>query len=88
MKLIIAILDDQVSESTTDALLNEGLSVTKIASTGGFLRRGKTTLLIGVKEEQVEDALEVIRRQASADSSIADQRAMIFVLKTEQYEQL
>jgi uncharacterized protein YaaQ len=88
MKLIIAILDDQVSENTIDALLNEGLSVTKIASTGGFLRRGKTTLLIGIEEERLADALEVIRRHASVDSSAHNRSSMIFVLKTEQYEQL
>ena len=88
MKLIIAILDDQISESTTEALIEEGYSVTKIASTGGFLRRGRTTLLIGLSEEKVQDALELICHHASTETKIHDRRATIFVLKTEQYEQL
>jgi uncharacterized protein YaaQ len=88
MKLIIAILNDQISESTTEALVGEGFSVTKIASTGGFLRRGRTTLLIGLREEKVEDALELIRQHAGVQTNIHDHRSTIFVLKTEQYEQL
>jgi uncharacterized protein YaaQ len=88
MKLIIAILDDQISESTTETLVEQGYSVTKIASTGGFLRRGRTTLLIGLREEKVQDALELLRHHAGVETDTHGRRATIFVLKTEQYAQL
>ena len=40
-----------------DTLMKEGFSATKLASTGGFLRTGNTTLLIVVDDEKVESAL-------------------------------
>jgi uncharacterized protein YaaQ len=45
------------------SLLREGLSATKIASQGGFLRRGSVTILSGVEDEQVETVLELARRE-------------------------
>ena len=48
MKLIIAIVQDEDSSRLVSNLMNEGYSVTKLATTGGFLRAGNTTLLLGV----------------------------------------
>ena len=45
MKMIIAIVNDEDSEQVTHALTHNEFRVTTIASTGGFLRRGLTTLL-------------------------------------------
>lgn len=62
MKLIIAIVQDEDSSRVVSALMEEGLGVTKLATTGGFLRAGNTTLLIGVEDAKVEIALRVIER--------------------------
>lgn len=62
MKLILAILQDEDAPSTVQALVARGYRVTRIASTGGFLRRGNTTLLIGVEDAQVPEVVEILRR--------------------------
>ncbi|NLY76752.1 MAG: hypothetical protein GX080_01525 [Tissierellia bacterium] len=60
MKLIIAIVQDQDASSLIDDLTDNEFSVTKLASTGGFLKSGNTTLLIGVEDDKVEDVLKII----------------------------
>lgn len=60
MKLIICIVQDQDSGSLIDDLTEREYRVTKLSSTGGFLKAGNTTLLIGVDEEQVQNVLDVI----------------------------
>lgn len=60
MKLIIAIVQDQDSHIVIDELTEKGFRVTKLASTGGFLKAGNTTLLIGVDDDKVQDVLHII----------------------------
>jgi uncharacterized protein YaaQ len=62
--------------------------VTFIASTGGFLRSGRSTLLIGVEDDQVETALLVIRENCIKAPQEKEKRATIFVLKVDQFTQL
>jgi uncharacterized protein YaaQ len=85
MKLIIAILRDSDNDPVTHALVEKEFRVTMVASTGGFLRKGQTTLLIGVEDEQVEQALEVIRKSCGPASEPGGKRATIFVIKVDQY---
>ncbi|MBT9176297.1 MAG: hypothetical protein DDT20_00610 [Firmicutes bacterium] len=61
MKLVIAVVQDRDSQRLIDQLISKELRSTKLASTGGFLKAGNTTLLIGVEDSQVESALTVIR---------------------------
>ncbi len=60
MKLIIAIVQDEDSSKLLSKLMQIGLSATKLATTGGFLKAGNTTLLLGVEEERIQDALKII----------------------------
>lgn len=60
MKLIIAIVQDDDAGDLIDCLTDEGFRVTKLATTGGFLKAGNTTLMIGVEEERVDSALGFI----------------------------
>jgi uncharacterized protein YaaQ len=60
MKLIVAIVQDQDAPSLVDDLTEQEYRVTKLASTGGFLKSGNTTLLIGVDDEQVDSVMNVI----------------------------
>ena len=88
MKLMIVILDDRISEKCTKSLVEGGLSVTKIASTGGFMRQGRTTLLIGLEEEQVDNTIDLIRNQSNSEGSDENQKSTVFVLNAERYEQV
>jgi uncharacterized protein YaaQ len=60
MKLIISIVQDQDAPSLIDDLTEKEFRVTKLASTGGFLKSGNTTLLMGVEDEEVEGVLDII----------------------------
>ncbi|OLB86595.1 MAG: hypothetical protein E6I81_00665 [Chloroflexi bacterium] len=61
MKLIIAVVQGEDAGRTVLALTDKGISSTRVSSTGGFLQQGNATLLIGLDDGQVADALEVIR---------------------------
>ncbi|MFA5523206.1 MAG: cyclic-di-AMP receptor [Tissierellales bacterium] len=60
MKLVIAIVQDEDAPILVDKLMKERYSVTKLASTGGFLRSGNTTILAGVKKEEVDNVIKII----------------------------
>lgn len=60
MKLVIAIVQDQDVSSLIDDLNEHEYGVTKLASTGGFLKSGNTTLLIGVEDNDVDHVLSLI----------------------------
>lgn len=88
MKLIIAIIKDEDNDVVSRSLTKENFRVTFIASTGGFLRSGRSTLLIGVEDQQVETALEVIRNNSKKPDKPGEKRATIFVLKVDKFTQL
>ncbi len=60
MKLILAIMSNDDSPAVSNALTKEKFQVTRLATTGGFLRSGNTTLIVGTEDERVEKAMEVI----------------------------
>ncbi|WP_018924707.1 cyclic-di-AMP receptor [Salsuginibacillus kocurii] len=62
MKLIVAVVQDKDSHRLSNALVDEEYGATKLASTGGFLKAGNTTFLVGVEDEQVEDVLRLIQK--------------------------
>jgi len=62
MKLIVAIVQDQDAQNVINELTEKEYRVTKLASTGGFLKAGNTTLLSGVENEQVDEVIEIIER--------------------------
>lgn len=61
MKMIVAVLHDEFAASLTEKLNRKGYSATKLASTGGFLRAGNTTFLIGVPGTQLDEVLGIVR---------------------------
>lgn len=62
MKLIFAIVNKDDSNMVASALIRAGFPNTKLATTGGFLKAGNTTFLLGVDDEQVDAVLDVIRK--------------------------
>lgn len=65
MKLIIAILQDKDAIGAVAEINRRGFRATKLASTGGFLREGNTTILVGVEEHDVEQVVAVLKRTSS-----------------------
>ena len=61
MKLIIAVVQDDDVEDLVETLVKEKVYSTKLASTGGFLREGNTTLLIGVEKDKVDSVISIIK---------------------------
>ena len=61
MKLIYAIMRDAASEAVNASLSNQGFNVTRLTSTGGFLRQGNVTLLIGVEDIQVSEVMSILK---------------------------
>lgn len=61
MKLVIAIVQDDDASNVVGKLTKEGYRVTKLATTGGFLRAGNTTLLTGVEESEVDKIIGIIK---------------------------
>ncbi len=88
MKLIIAILHHTDGEDVLRALTDAHFSVTRIASSGGFLRRGNATLLIGVEADQVASATQLIRANSAPPVDPGLKRATVFVLNVERYERV
>lgn len=79
MKLIFAIVQDQDSNRLSDALTDANFRATKLASTGGFLKAGNTTFIIGVEDEQVEATLEIIKNNCKAREQIMSPAASLGV---------
>jgi uncharacterized protein YaaQ len=71
MKLIIAIVQDEDASRLIGNLMSEGFSVTKLATTGGFLRAGNTTLLLGVADDRLDAATAVIEKVCKSRKQIA-----------------
>jgi len=61
MKLMVAIVQGEDADDVIRALLAAGHRLTRINTTGGFLRRGNATLLIGVESQQVDEVIQLIQ---------------------------
>ena len=70
MKLVLAIVQDEDAFHVMDLLIEKEFQLTKLASTGGFLRAGFTTLVCGVKEERVPELIELIEKKCKSRKQI------------------
>ena len=71
MKLIIAIVQDEDAAHLISELMEEGFGVTKLATSGGFLRAGNTTLLVGVEDDRYEAGMGIIEKVCKSRKQIA-----------------
>ncbi|EOT28055.1 cyclic-di-AMP receptor [Enterococcus saccharolyticus] len=62
MKLIMAIVQDKDSNRLANEFIDANIRATKLSSTGGFLKAGNSTFIIGIEDERVEEALELIKK--------------------------
>lgn len=88
MKLMMVILNNNDADEVIKQLISEEYRVTRIASTGGFLRRGNTTLLVGTDVEKIDRAIEIIKETSIEPTQPGQRRATVFVLDVTDYTQL
>lgn len=79
MKLIIVVVEDDDAPALIRELSTHGYSSTKLASTGGFLLHGNTTLLVGVDDSQVDPVIDLIRK-------ICVRRKRLFFMRRLKYQ--
>lgn len=87
MKMMFAIINRDDAEDVCDALRENGYFFTVIATTGGFLKAGNRTLLLGVEDEKVEDVLGIIsshcaRRKAKVPNFVYNDRSAMPAFNT------
>lgn len=87
MKLVIAIVRDTDAGAVIEELVSHDHRVTRVASTGGFLRRGNVTLLIGIEDEHVQAIIDILRDTCRPPDP-GHYRATIFVIDAVHFEQI
>lgn len=91
MKLMIAIIEDQYANEIIKILMENEVRITKLASTGGFLKAGNTTLLIGTKQEDLDNTISLIREKCevkikkNTDKKADRAGANLFILDVDNY---
>jgi uncharacterized protein YaaQ len=88
MKMIIAIVENHLSNEISSALVEKKYRVTRLASTGGFLREGTTTLMVGVEDTQLDSALQVIRDQTPPTDDPDKIQATIYILNVKNFRRV
>lgn len=87
MKLIFVVIRDTDADDVVKALVENSYRVTRVASTGGFLRRGNVTLMIGVEEDRVQPVFDLIKK-ACRPAEEAEHQATLFVVDMPYFEQI
>jgi uncharacterized protein YaaQ len=88
MKLALAIVPNPDAEAIIETLTSSKFGVTRISSSGGFLRRGQAVLLIGVETEKVRECIRLIREHSAPAIDSGLKRVVVFILKVDQFEQI
>ena len=66
MKMIIGILNSDDASTVMHNLMKEGYQITKLSTTGGYLRAGTVTVLIGVDDEKLDHCIEIIAKYSKS----------------------
>ncbi|HBM79405.1 MAG: cyclic-di-AMP receptor [Clostridiales bacterium] len=103
MKLVLSIIHDEDAYRVMEKLNSKGFSNTKLCSSGGFLRAGNTTLLCGVKDEDLDSVIEIIKGESQSRKKATNKNtqagtklpkevvvggATVFVMDVERFEKL
>jgi uncharacterized protein YaaQ len=86
MKMIIVIVQDNDADTLTRAFTAGNFRVTRIASTGGFMRSGVVSMLLGVDDPQVDEAIQLVRNALPTAGD--KKRATLFVVPVQHFEQV
>lgn len=72
MKLVVCIVHNRDKGKITDEMVQAGFKFTIIGSTGGFLREGNTTFLVGVQDDELNTLLELVRANSQARDQLVN----------------
>ncbi|EFC06511.1 hypothetical protein HMPREF9013_1457 [Bulleidia extructa W1219] len=75
MKLVLAIVSNDDATAVSAALMENNFYMTKLATTGGFLRAGNTTFIVGTEDELVDKCIEIIGTEAKKRTEIVPSTA-------------
>lgn len=75
MKLVLAIVSNDDSTNVSNALNKANYSVTRLATTGGFLRAGNTTMIIGADDDKIDEIIEIIGSESKRRTEIVPSTA-------------
>lgn len=75
MKLILAIVSNDDSQNVSTLLTKENYSVTRLATTGGFLKAGNTTIIVGTDDDKVEHVIELIGQESKKRTEVVPSSA-------------
>ena len=64
MKLVMAVVGKDDGANVAAALTKDGFSVTKLATTGGFLKAGNMTFIVGTDDDKVDQVIDIISKQS------------------------
>ncbi len=62
MKLIMAIVQDKDSNRLANEFIDANIRATKLSTTGGFLKAGNSTFIIGIEDDRINETLELIKK--------------------------
>jgi uncharacterized protein YaaQ len=85
MKMIVCILQDSDKDDVLTALSQANYQATLLPSTGAYFRRGNATLMIGVEDDQVESAIQIVRDTLGEPEHTGVKRATVFVMNVDQF---
>lgn len=68
----MAVVQDDDADTLVEALLRKEFRATKLHSSGGFLKASNATVMVGVEDEQVDDALEIIRDNCTSRTQVVN----------------
>jgi uncharacterized protein YaaQ len=87
MKLMFVVVRDADADNVVQSLVENHYRVTRVASTGGFLKHGNVTLMTGIEEGQVEAVIDLLH-QTCCPPEDSQHRATIFVVDMPYFEQI
>ena len=70
MKMLLAIINSDDAHSVISHMMEAGFQITKLATTGGFLRAGNVTILVGLDESRLDEAMELIRKYSTTRKQV------------------
>jgi uncharacterized protein YaaQ len=88
MKMVMVILEDTDSNQVMKSLHQAGFPLTLIDTTGGFLRRGNSTIIAGVSDNQVDRVVDLINQECSPSGNPFKKQATLMVFNVDHFEQI
>lgn len=83
MKLVVAIINSHYETKIHDSLSAKGVSITKLASMGGFREKKSATFIMGVEDSQVDDTIKKIEKICGNEKALEEDEhaAIVFVIR-------